>query len=68
VKTCSSCVYFAALQAQCRKNPPTAIAAANGNQLQIIGIWPPTKDSDWCGAHESDRSMSLASSVASRQA
>lgn len=52
-RRCANCFFFyhshLEKAMQCRKNPPQATAFPNGNGLQIISIYPPTKETDWCG-------------------
>jgi hypothetical protein len=51
-KRCGTCKYFSKLMDECRKNPPKPIAAPTPNGLEVLGIFPSTTPSGWCGQHE----------------
>lgn len=51
-KTCKTCPHFAVLQQECRAQPPTVFPIpAPGGQLNTVGVWPPTREGNWCGQH-----------------
>jgi len=54
-QSCGNCRYFAALKNVCRKNPPALVTFAVADtlgrqQMQSVGVFPPTTDAEWCGA------------------
>lgn len=54
--TCVTCVHFSAIAGECRKNPPVVVPRGVNGQGQLVAssIFPATKDTNWCGAHEAE--------------
>lgn len=47
---CGRCVFYAALNKQCRKNPPEVFPVPGGpNGIMFLGTWPPVEPHNWCG-------------------
>lgn len=52
IPTCSSCDYYAAMEGQCRRNPPMCIPIPQpGGTFGTASFWPPCRDMQWCGEH-----------------
>ena len=49
--TCETCPFFSHLQNQCRRNPPTGVPIPTREGITMMGTWPPTQKSEWCGEH-----------------
>lgn len=49
--TCNTCPHFYKLENQCRAEPPKFVATPTPDGLQLNGIWPPTREHEWCGYH-----------------
>lgn len=56
---CQDCRHYAALDNQCRRNPPTAQLIPNPNtgRIEVIGVWPAAAKTQWCGEFMPDKSM-----------
>jgi hypothetical protein len=52
MERCEQCRFFSALESVCRKNPPVVFPVAQPTGVASFGLFPPTKDSNWCGAFE----------------
>lgn len=53
--TCETCRFHDALDKSCRKNPPTLVMVPSmDGSVRPGGAWPPARDTDWCGAHETE--------------
>lgn len=48
--SCALCSAFSALTRECRREAPKPIAVNANGQIQIIGAWPGTVDTNWCAA------------------
>ncbi len=52
--SCGDCQHFNILDGgQCRAKPPTLVPVAAQGGLQLLGAWPPVKESGWCGEFRS---------------
>lgn len=51
--SCGTCRFFSALDKECRKNPPVVLPMmTGGGRPASLGVFPPTTENKWCGAHE----------------
>lgn len=56
-RTCKTCPFYAALNRECRANPPKAFPIPTGpNNIQTFGLFPATREENWCGKHPARQS------------
>lgn len=68
IRKCRTCMSYAAMESQCRKNPPIAAVmgvSQRGDPL-VIGMFPFAAPDNWCGAYEED-SAAVAASLNQQQ-
>lgn len=52
-ESCGNCRFFSALKELCRKNPPIPFPSQDSRgQIIGLGMFPPVKSDNWCGAYE----------------
>lgn len=50
--TCVTCRWFAPLAKECRVLPPQPVMVQGpGGQSAVLGIFPATREDNWCGRH-----------------
>lgn len=53
IERCETCRFFSALTNECRRKAPAAFPVGTGaGQVQVLGVFPPTKAANWCGEFE----------------
>lgn len=55
MESCAKCKFYRKMTADCRREPPKVfpLTMASG-EFKAIGLWPPTKDANWCGEFSLD--------------
>ena len=53
--TCAKCKFFMHLATECHAEPPKVFPMMQApGQMSFVGVFPPTKASNWCGKFEAD--------------
>lgn len=55
IERCDNCRFFYALTLRCRKKPPVPVPAMQGNDMKVLGVFPETTPTNWCGEYELDK-------------
>lgn len=59
--TCDTCPNFSKLTGECRADSPRVFPLPGpGGSLNMIGVWPPTRETNWCSQHPLRPQVQLA--------